>query len=98
MVLSYITHLKEVAKQTSQKQRRGELSVNSIKAYLAGVQSFLEANDIVLNWKKIAKYYPEQVTNNLRVYTKEEISKLLSVADLRDRCLILLMSSLLLLL
>jgi hypothetical protein len=92
MVLSYITHLKEVAKQTLQ------LSVNSIKAYLAGVQSFLEPNDVVLNWKKIAKYYPEQVTNNLRVYTKEEISKLLSVADLRDRCLILLMSSLLLLL
>jgi hypothetical protein len=52
MVLSYIIHLKEVAKQTSQKHRRGELSVNSIKAYLAGVQSFLEANDIVLNWKK----------------------------------------------
>ncbi|MFL6362792.1 MAG: hypothetical protein ACJ709_05060, partial [Nitrososphaeraceae archaeon] len=48
--------------------------------------------------EKIAKYYPEQVTNNLRAYTKEEISKLLSVADLRDRCLILLMSSLLLLL
>jgi hypothetical protein len=46
MVLSYITHLKEVVKQTLQ------LSVNSIKAYLAGVQSFLEANDIVLNWKK----------------------------------------------
>ena len=54
--------------------------MNSIKAYLSGVQSFLEFNDIVLNWKKIAKYYPEQVTNNLRAYIKEEISKLLSVA------------------
>jgi hypothetical protein len=67
--------------------------VNSIIAYLAGVQSFLESNDIVvLNWKKIAKYYPEQVTNNLRAYTKEEIAKFLSMADLRDRCLILLMA------
>jgi integrase len=93
MVLNYIIHLKKVAKRTSGKPRRGELSVNSIKAYLGGVQSFLEFNDIVLNWKKIAKYYPEPVTNNLRAYTKEEISKLLSIGDLRDRCIILLMAS-----
>jgi integrase len=93
MVLDYIIHLKKVAKQTSGKARCGEISVNSIRTYLAGVQSFLEANDIVLNWKKIAKYYPEQVTNNLRAYTNEEISKLLSIADPRDRCLILLMAS-----
>jgi integrase len=93
MVLNYIIHLKKVARQTAEKARRGGLSVNSIKSYLAGVQSFLEFNDIVLNWKKIAKYYPEPVTNNLRAYTKEEISKLLSIADLRDRCLILLMTS-----
>jgi hypothetical protein len=73
MVIDYIIHLKKVAKQTSEKQKPGELSVNSIKTYLAGIQSFLESNDIVLNWKKIAKYYQEQVTNNLRAYTKEEI-------------------------
>ena len=93
MVLNYVIHLKKVAKQSSGKPRTGELSVNSIKVYLAGVQSFLEFNDIVLNWKRIAKYYPEPVTNNLRAYTKEEIAKLLSVADPRDRCLILLMAS-----
>jgi integrase len=93
MVLDYIIHLKKVAKQSSSKARTGELSVNSIKVYLAGVQSFLEFNDIVLNWKRIAKYYPEPVTNNLRAYTKEEIAKLLTMADLRDRCLILLMAS-----
>ncbi|MFL6461688.1 MAG: tyrosine-type recombinase/integrase [Nitrososphaeraceae archaeon] len=33
------------------------------------------------------------MTNSLRAYTKEEISKLLPIADLRDRCLILLMVS-----
>src|SRR5919197_1770539 len=93
MVIDYVIHLKKVAKQTSEKQKPGELSVNSIKTYLAGVQSFLEANDIVLNWKKIAKYCPEQVANNLRAYSREEIAKLLSVADPRDRCLILLMAS-----
>jgi integrase len=93
MVLDYVIYLKKVAKPYSEKARRGELSVNSVKTYLAGVQSFLEANDIVLNWKKIAKYCPEQIANNLRAYTKDEISKLLSVGDLRDRCLILLMAS-----
>ena len=74
MVLNYVIHLKKVAKQTSEKARRGELSVNSIKAYMAGVQSFLESNDIVLNWKKIARYYPDPVTNSLRAYSKEEES------------------------
>ena len=93
MVVDYVIHLKKVAKPSSEKARRGELSVNSVKTYLGGVQSFLEANDIVLNWKKIAKYCPEQVANNLRAYSREEIAKLLSVADPRDRCLILLMAS-----
>jgi integrase len=93
MVLNYIIRLKKVAKQSSSKAIAGELSINSIKTYLAGVQSFLEFNDIVLNWKRIAKYYPEPVANSLRGYTREEIAKILTLADLRDRCLILLMAS-----
>ncbi len=93
MVINYIIHLKKVAKQSSGKARTGELSVNSVKIYLKGVQSFLESNDILLNWKRITKYCPEQVTNSLRAYTKEEIAKLLTIADLRDRCIILLMAS-----
>ena len=93
MIINYIIQLKKVAKLSAGKVRRGEISVNSIKTYLAGVQSFLENHEILLNWKKIAKYYPEEVTNNLRAYTRQEIAKLLSVADLRDRCVILLMAS-----
>ena len=93
MVLNYVIHLKKVAKQSAGKAKSGEISVNSIKIYMAGVQSFLESNEIILNWKKIAKFYPEEVSNNFRAYTKEEIAKLLSVADVRDRCLILLMAS-----
>jgi integrase len=93
MVLNYIIHLKKNAKQSVGKAKRGEISVNSIKNYLVGIQSFLEFNEIMLNWKKVIKYCPEQVSNNLRAYTRDEIAKLLSEADLRDRCLILLMSS-----
>lgn len=59
-----------------------------------GVQSFLEEHEIVLPWKKIARhYYPEDVSHDYRSYTRQEISKLLSVADLRDRCILLLMAS-----
>jgi integrase len=93
MILNYIIHLKKNAKQSVGKAKRGEISVNSIKNYLIGIQSFFEFNEIMLNWKKIVKYCPEQVTNNLRAYTRDEIAKLLSETDLRDRCLILLMSS-----
>jgi Phage integrase family len=39
------------------------------------------------------KFYLDDVTNSYRSYTKEEIRKLLSVADPRDRCIILLMAS-----
>jgi hypothetical protein len=96
MVLNYIIHLKKNAKQSVGKAKRGEISVNSIRDYLHGIQSFLDFNEIMLNWKKIIKYCPEEVSNNLRehiqsIYKREEIAKLLSEADLRDRCLILLM-------
>ncbi len=93
MILNYIIYLKKIAKLSAGKPRKGELSVNSIKLYLTGVKSFLEFNEIALPWKKIAKFYPNDVTNSYRSYTKEEIRKLLSVADPRDRCIILLMAS-----
>jgi integrase len=44
-------------------------------------------------WRKIFRFIPESVPSNLRAYTKEEIKKLLSVADLRDRSIILIMVS-----
>jgi len=79
MILNYIVHLKK-AKQSAGKPRRNALSV---KLYLKGVKSFLEFNEIALPWKKIAKFYPDDVTNSYRSYTKDEIKKLLSVADPR---------------
>lgn len=93
MILNYVIQLKKMAKQSAGKPKKGELSVNSIKLYLTGVKSFLEFNEIALPWNKIAKFYPDDVTNSYRSYSKEEIAKLLSVADPRDRCIILLMAS-----
>jgi len=93
MILNYIIHLKKVAKNSAGKPMKGEISVNSVKLYLRGVKSFFEFNEITLPWSKIAKFYPDDVTNPYRSYTKDEIMKLLSVADPRDRCIILLMAS-----
>jgi integrase len=93
MILEYIIHLKKVAKESAGKPTKGEVSVNTIKHYLGGVKSFFEFNEILLPWKKIAKSYPDDIMNPYRSYTKEEIKKLLSVADPRDRCIILLMAS-----
>lgn len=93
MVIKYIIELKKKSKKSAGKPKRGEISVNSIKLYLAGIRSFLEDHEISLPWGKIVKYCPEDVNNNYRSYTRHEISKLLSAADLRDRCIILLMSS-----
>jgi hypothetical protein len=52
MVLKYIIHLKKIAKQATGKPKKGEKSVNSVKFYLTGAQSFLEFNEIVFPWKK----------------------------------------------
>jgi integrase len=94
MVIKYVLELRKKSKNTAGKPKRGEISVNSIKSYLVGVQSLLEEHEIVFPWKKIAKrYYPEDVSNDYRSYTREEISKILSIANLRDRCIILLMAS-----
>ena len=93
MVIKYVLELKKKSKNTAGKPKRGETSVNSIKKYTAGIKSFLEDHEISLPWKKIARFYPEEVTNDYRSYTRQEISKLLSMADLRDRCIILLMAS-----
>jgi integrase len=95
MVIEYIVQLKKVAKQYVSKAKRGEICVNSIKTYMMGIQSFLEFHEIALPWKKISRFYPPEIANNLRAYTKEEILKILAV-DIykrRDRCIILLMIS-----
>jgi integrase len=93
MIVSYVLNMKKAAKNSAGKPKRGQTSVNSIKTYVKGVKSFFDEQEISLPWKKISRYYPEDVTNDYRSYTKDEISKLLSIADLRDRCIIFLMAS-----
>lgn len=52
MVSNYVINLKRNAKQNAGKPKPGNLSVNIIKHYVAGIQSFLEFHEISLPWKK----------------------------------------------
>jgi integrase len=93
MLLKYVIHLKRTAKTTAGKPIEGEICINTISTYMTGIQSFIDFHEIPIAWKKIFRFIPESVPSNLRAYKKEEIRKLLSVADLRDRCIILMMAS-----
>jgi hypothetical protein len=74
MIIKYALELKRKSKNTAGKPKRGETSVNSIKTYFVGIKSFLDEHEISLPWKKIARYYPDEVSNDYRSYTRQEIS------------------------
>jgi integrase len=61
---------------------------------VAPVLTFYQLNDVVLNRRKISRYFGEykKVVKD-RAYTAEEIYKALQTADLRMKVIILLMSS-----
>jgi integrase len=84
---------RRTAKTIAGKPIEGQICINTIATYLTGIQSFMDFHEIPITWKKIFRFIPESVPSNLRAYQKEEIRKRLSVADLRDRCIILIMAS-----
>ena len=85
ILISYILYLKE--------EKR--LSPNSVCSYLNPIRHFFKMNDIVnINWYKINRFQDRKHTiTKDRPYTRQELDKLLGVGNLRDRVVILLMSS-----
>jgi len=63
---------------------------NSVPTYLYGIQTFLETNDIELNWKKIRRLYPAKIKiSGAKAYTTNHIQKMLSVTpSLRNKAVI----------
>ncbi len=75
------------------KQDR-RLSSASINLYLAAVSHFYEMNDIELKWRKLSKFkgkHRRMVED--KPYTIDQIRQLLTRAELREKCMILLMAS-----
>jgi integrase len=74
--------------------REKGLSTSSIKGRVAPISSFLQLNDIVLNIKKMSKFYPEQTkTITDQAYTLDDIKAMLNIAKPRMRVLVLIYSA-----
>ena len=69
--------------------RNRKLSHASVKNRISPIITFLELNDIVLNKKKIRRFFGEQKkTVKDLAYTMEDIQKMMSVATLRSKMMI----------
>jgi integrase len=66
----------------------------TVSLYVAAINKFYSMNDITLNWKKISSFMGEheKVTDD-RPYTHSEIQTLVQNCGVRNRSMILLMSS-----
>jgi|APSaa5957512535_1039671.scaffolds.fasta_scaffold01792_6 integrase len=83
LVEDYVFHLKNT------------VSANSVPTYYACIELFFTMNDVILNFKKIRKLFPEKVKmGNGRGYTLQEIQKILTNCNVvRSRALVLLLAS-----
>jgi integrase/recombinase XerD len=69
---------------------RKNVHPNSLRVRYFPIQSFLEMNDIMINFKKMRRLFPETVKSQVeRGWTTEEVQRMLDVSDsLRTRAII----------
>jgi len=76
------------------KLKDENLSFSHRNTSICAIRHYYEMHDIVLNWKKIRRFLGEKTAaNNLRGYTRQEIYRLINVADPRYRAIILVYAS-----
>jgi hypothetical protein len=79
-----------------QKERalRKEISESTVPNYYKPIKLFLEMNDIILNWKKIARRIPRGSDHaDDRAPSKDEIRRILTYPDRRIKPIVLIMAS-----
>ncbi len=86
-VKTYMRHLKE------RVEVKKDLQPKSVALYFSTVKLLYTMNDILMNWTKISKMMPEKTTQEDRAYRKEEIDKILKVADIREKVIVLLLAT-----
>lgn len=73
---------------------RKRIKGSTFSTRLAELKSFLDFNEVQLNWKRVKSAAPpSHMVSNDRPPTVEEIRTLLKFADVRDRAIILCMAS-----
>jgi len=66
------------------KHEKGSFRARSINTYVAPIEHFFVQNDIILNFKKLRKWYPKhEKQTGQEPYSTEDIKKMLAVANLR---------------
>lgn len=80
--------------QLKQKHRLGKLRANSFPTYLAPIELFCVQNDIILNFKKVKRMFPqrEKLTGE-QPFTIDDISKMLKNSTIRWRAIIHFLAS-----
>jgi integrase len=86
LLKQYLRYLKDLVEAE-------KLQPRSMITYFSGIKHFLVMNDIAFNWTKLQKMMPEVTTLPDRAYKKEEIEKMLSVADSREKVVVLLLAT-----
>ncbi|MDR4490856.1 MAG: tyrosine-type recombinase/integrase [Candidatus Nitrosocosmicus sp.] len=84
----------EIIEEIIRQQEDEKLSSASTALFLTAVNHFFSINDVIINRKKIKKFIGELSTKfEYRSYTIDEINRLLSICDERDKVIVLLMAS-----
>jgi hypothetical protein len=85
------TYIKEDKKRVDS----GEVSSQTIPNHIKPIKVLLDVNRIPIHWKSLNKLLPRRESKSKdRAYTREEIQKMLEVAnDITDKVIILLFSS-----
>ena len=86
MIIKYVIHVRDV--------KNPPLSRGSIQAECGAIYHFCEMNDIILNKKKISRFFPpDESTHEDRLYTDEEMQRIIAECNKREKVIILLMIS-----
>ena len=87
--------IEDKIKQYMMNIRSRELSTSFMTIFLSAIKTFYEMNDIEnIRWRKLKRFMGEETPRHEdRKYTHEEILTLLNASDLKQKVIILLMSS-----
>lgn len=74
------------------EEKKGEVSGSTLQLFRGALRHFFEMNDVEsgINWNRISKMIPHaRKTGNDRAPSVEEIRRMVGLADLRTKCVIL---------